>query len=137
MFNVVLYSDASGYSEIETHIEKLRLERANNKDSRIHYNQIVLYVSLLENNGFMLTSNFSKHLTSELWELRPGNYRILYSYVDSFGFVLLTIFRKKTQKTPRAEIDKAIERLKDFKSRMEKKILQRQMILKKWKQWLF
>ena len=120
MFNVVLYSDASGYSEIETHIEKLRLERANNKDSRIHYNQIVLYVSLLENNGFMLTSNFSKHLTSELWELRPGNYRILYSYVDSFGFVLLTIFRKKTQKTPRAEIDKAIARLKDFKSRMEK-----------------
>ena len=120
MFNIVLYSDASGYSEIESLIDKLRIEREKNKDSRIHYNQIVLYVSLLENNGFQLTSNFSKHLTEDIWELRPGNYRIIYSYISSIGFVLLSIFRKSTQKTPKAEIDKALARLKDYKSRLEK-----------------
>ena len=120
MFNIVFYSDALGYSEIELQIDKFRLERDKKKDSRIIYNQIVLYVSLLENNGFKLTSNFSKHLTNDLWELRPGKYRIIYSYIDSIGFVLLTIFKKQTQKTPKSEIDKALIRLKDYKSRMEK-----------------
>ena len=119
MFDVVFYRDICGCSDVESHIEKLRIESKRSKDSRIRYNQIILYVSLLESNGFSLTSNFSKHLFSDIWELRHGNYRILYSFIPSIGFILLTIFRKQTQKTPKSEMEKAIACLKDFRLRME------------------
>jgi len=58
---------------------------------------------------------------SEIWnfleKLRPGNNRIFY-YQDN-TFVLLHTFRKKTQKTPQREIDKAKSERNDYLSRKE------------------
>ena len=56
-----------------------------------------------------------KHLEGEIWELRPLRDRILFvAWLDG-SFVLLHHFVKKTQKTPRREIDKAKRELKDLK----------------------
>ena len=53
----------------------------------------------------------------EIWELRPLRDRILFvAWVDG-SFVLLHHFVKKTQKTPRREIEKAKRELKDLKER--------------------
>ena len=53
----------------------------------------------------------------EIWELRPLRNRILFvAWVDG-SFVLLHHFVKKTQKTPRREIEKAKRELKDLKER--------------------
>ena len=61
---------------------------------------------------------------SELWdfleELRPGKNRILYFYFSNNVFILLHHFRKKTQKTPRSQIEKAKSEVIDYLKRKEK-----------------
>ena len=60
--------------------------------------QISLYIQSLEDNGTRLNENITKHLDDDIWELRPGNNRVLYFYFKDDTFVLLHQFRKKTQK---------------------------------------
>ena len=79
----------------------------SNKDARIQLKQITLYIDLLKHQGTRMSSNITKHLVGEIWELRPGNNRVLYFYYEKNTFVLLHMFRKKTQKTPKAEIEKS------------------------------
>ncbi|MBR3186480.1 MAG: type II toxin-antitoxin system RelE/ParE family toxin [Lachnospiraceae bacterium] len=42
----------------------------------------------------------------EIWELRPLRNRILFAAWVNDSFVLLSHFMKKTQKTPKREIEK-------------------------------
>lgn len=116
-YNIIFYEKENGESEIWNFLENLRVKAAESKDARIQYNQILLYIQLLQNNGTMLPNNIIKHIDEDIWELRPGNNRILYFYCDSEGFVLLHSFRKKTQKTPQREIDKAKSERNDYLSR--------------------
>lgn len=90
-----------------------------NKDARIQFKQIGFYIQLLDNNGTHLPDNVTKHIDEDIWELRPGNNRVLYFYHKDDTFVLLHHFRKKTQKTPRREIDKAKADRDDYLSRKE------------------
>ncbi len=66
-----------------------------------------------------LPHNVTKHIDEDLWELRPGNNRIFYFFYNDNCFVLLHSFRKKAQKTPRREIDKAKAKRDDYLSRKE------------------
>ena len=63
--------------------------------------------------------NITKHIDDDIWELRPGNNRVLYFYFKNDTFVLLHQFRKKTQKTPKREIDKAKAERDDYLARKE------------------
>ena len=81
--------------------------------------QISLYIQLLEDNGTRLNENITKHIDDDIWELRPGNNRILYFYFKNDTFVLLHQIRKKTQKTPKREIDKAKAERDDYLARKE------------------
>ena len=99
MYNIEFYEDANGHSELWDFLEELRLKAATNKDARIQLKQISLYIQLLEDNGTRLNENITKHLDDDIWELRPGNNRVLYFYFKDDTFVLLHQFRKKTQKT--------------------------------------
>lgn len=59
-----------------------------------------------------------KNIKDEIFELRPGKNRILFFSVTSDNkFILLHGFKKKTQKTPKKEIEKAEQELKDYKRR--------------------
>ncbi|MCL2081269.1 MAG: type II toxin-antitoxin system RelE/ParE family toxin [Oscillospiraceae bacterium] len=49
------------------------------------------------------------------WELRPYSDRILFAALLGDGFVLLHHFVKKTQKTPKSEIEHAKRNLVRFK----------------------
>ncbi|MFR7375397.1 MAG: type II toxin-antitoxin system RelE/ParE family toxin [Roseburia faecis] len=64
-----------------------------------------MYIQLLEDNGTRLNENITKHLDDDIWELRPGNNRVLYFYFKNDTFVLLHQFRKKTQKLPSAKLN--------------------------------
>lgn len=63
-----------------------------------------------------------KHLEGKLWELREESntniYRVLYVFLTGRRVVFLHGFQKKTQKTPRREIDTALARL-DHMSALE------------------
>ena len=60
-----------------------------------------------------------RHLDGDIWELRPTSDRILFAYAFGNAFVLLHHFAKKTQKTPRQEIEQAKRELQDFLDRRD------------------
>ena len=66
-----------------------------------------------------LNENITKHLEDGIWELRPGNNRVFYFFYENNTFVLLHQFRKKSQKTPKREIEKAKSERNDYLSRKE------------------
>ena len=61
----------------------------------------------------------SKHLESGLWELRvkagTDILRILYTFQKGQVIILLRVFIKKQQKTPRGELEMARKRLREIK----------------------
>ncbi len=119
MYTVEFYEKANGESELWDFLENLREKSATNKDARIQYKQISLYIQLLQDNGTRLPAEVTKHIIDDIWELRPGHNRVLYFYFKDKTFVLLHQFRKKTQKTPQREIDKAVSERNDYLSRKE------------------
>ncbi|MBR1555375.1 MAG: type II toxin-antitoxin system RelE/ParE family toxin [Oscillospiraceae bacterium] len=120
MFKIEFYEKENGESEICDFLEDLRKKSGTNKDLRIQYKQIVFYIQLLEDHGTKLNENIAKHLEEDIWELRPGNNRVLYFFYQNHTFVLLHQFRKKTQKTPKREIEKAKSERDDYLSRKKK-----------------
>ena len=62
MYNIEFYEDSNGRSELWEFLESLRVKAATNKDARIQYKQISLYIQLLEDNGTRLNENITKHL---------------------------------------------------------------------------
>ena len=119
MFNVEFYETQDGKSQIWEFLEDLRIKAATSKDARIQHKQASLYFELLQQNGTRLNENITKHLEDGIWELRPGNNRVFYFFFQDSTFVLLHQFRKKTQKTPKREIEKAKRERDDYLFRKE------------------
>lgn len=73
---------------------------------------------LLESNGTAMGEPHVKPLGKKLYELRvsgrDGTYRTLYFVARGRRFVMVHGFQKKTQKTPKAELEKALKRMSDF-----------------------
>ena len=119
MYNVQFYETQDGKSQIWEFLEDLRIKAATSKDARIQHKQASLYIELLQQNGTHLNENITKHLEDGIWELRPGNNRVFYFFFQDSTFVLLHQFRKKTQKTPKREIEKAKRERDDYLFRKE------------------
>ena len=119
MYNVEFYETQDGKSQIWEFLEDLRIKAATSKDARIQHKQASLYIELLQQNGTRLNENITKHLEDGIWELQPGNNRVFYFFFQDNTFVLLHQFRKKTQRTPKREIEKAKRERDDYLFRKE------------------
>ena len=119
MYTVEFYETRDGQCPVWEFLEDLRIKSASNKDARIQHKQASLYIELLQQNGTRLNDNITKHLEDGIWELRPGNNRVFYFFYENNTFVLLHHFRKKSQKTPKREIEKAKSERIDYLSRKE------------------
>ena len=119
MYTVEFYETQDGECQVWDFLEGLRIKAATNKDARIQHKQTSLYIELLQQNGTHLNENITKHLEDGIWELRPGNNRVFYFFFQDDVFVLLHQFRKKSQKTPKREIEKAKRERDDYLSRKE------------------
>ena len=119
MYTVEFYETRDGQCPVWEFLEDLRIKSASNKDARIQHKQASLYIELLQQNGTRLNDNITKHLEDGIWELRPGNNRVFYFFYENNTFVLLHQFRKKSQKTPKREIEKAKSERIDYLSRKE------------------
>lgn len=98
--NIYFYKDKNGNEPVLDYMRELASKHG--KDSRIKLNKINDYI---------------KHVEAEIWELRPLRDRILFvAWIDG-SFVLLHHFMKKTQKTPKREIEQAKRELADLKER--------------------
>lgn len=112
MYNVIFFEDKRGRSEIEEYLKKLHKKK--DKESKIKLSKITAYLDMLKKHGCNIGEPYIKHLEDEIWELRPLRDRILFAYLDNNEFILLSIFMKKTQKTPKSEIQKAKRNLKNY-----------------------
>ena len=119
MFNIDFYMTTNGDSGVLGFLESLQSKLSSSKDARIQYRQTVRYIQLLQDNGTNLPNTIIKHLEGDIWELRPGKNRVLFFSFRDDTVVLLHHFRKKTKKTPRREIDRAISEMEDYITRKE------------------
>ena len=80
-------------------------------------------IQLLQDNGYQLREPYSKALEDGIFELRIklGNNisRIMYFFYVDQHIILTNGFIKKTQKTPRNEIEKAKKYRADYMDRKE------------------
>ena len=119
MYEIEFYETEDGKCPIWDFLEALRLKAPTNKDAQIQHKQASLYIELLQQNGTHINAEITKHLDDGIWELRPGNNRIFYFFYQNDTYVLLHQFRKKSQKTPKCEIEKAKTERNDYLRRKE------------------
>lgn len=115
MYTVKFYRDKDGNEPVREYLQELADK--SDKDSRINLNKIRDYVKSLSLYGKALGEPHIKHLDDDIWELRPLRNRILFFGYDGNQFILLSHFIKKTQKTPKREIEKAKRLMKDYLDR--------------------
>ncbi|MDR0875324.1 MAG: type II toxin-antitoxin system RelE/ParE family toxin [Clostridiales Family XIII bacterium] len=111
-YEIEFYFDAQGNCPVQDLLDLL--ETANGKAARIKYEQIFRCIRMLKLKGKTIREPHGKHLKDEIWELRPGDERVLFAAFDGSKFVLLHPYMKKTQKTPMAEIKKAKQEFADY-----------------------
>ncbi len=85
--------------------------------------KLLRLIMLLEENGNELREPYSKSLGDGIFELRAQQgsniTRILYFFVINHKIILTNGFTKKSQKTPKAEIDLAKKYRYEYLSKME------------------
>ena len=116
-YKIVFWQDKNGNSEAQDYIMELKNKSVKSKDARIKLNKIVEYMEMLEAYGTELGEPYIKHIDCEIFELRPLRDRFLFFFKQENRYVILNHFVKRTQKTPRREIEKAIRLMKDFNER--------------------
>ena len=117
MYDIEIYENENGRSEVKEYIRGLK--EKNNKDSRVKFEKIIAYIRMLKEYGLSLGEPYIKHIQNEIWELRPLRDRILFGTYENNKFILLTVFIKRTQKTPKKEIEKAKRYLNFYEKRSE------------------
>lgn len=112
MYKIKFYKDKNGKEPVIEHLMKLK--KKNDKDSRINLAKINDYIEALAQYGTQIGEPYVKHLDGKIWELRPIKNRIMFFGYNGEHFVLLSHFTKKTQKTPKREIEKAKRLMEDY-----------------------
>lgn len=79
---------------------------------------IFIVIQILAQHGTRAGLPYMKHIEGDIWELRPMRERVFFFCWDGKSFVLLHHFTKKTNKTPRREIEQAKRNMQDFRERM-------------------
>lgn len=110
-YNCYYYQAKSGKCSVEEFIDSL---------SESSCRQYFSKVDLLETFGHKLPMPHAKKIENKekIYELRfndrAGVVRILYFFFDGNNIIFTNAFVKKTQKTPRKEIETAINRKRSF-----------------------
>lgn len=118
MYSINFYKDKNGREPLKEYLTELG--NKTDKNSRINFNKIREYIKILAEYGTRAGEPFVKHISGDIWELRPLRNRILFFAYDGKRFILLSHFVKKTQRTPKREIEKAESLLKEYKERSGK-----------------
>ena len=115
MYEIIFYHARNNTSQVLEFMESLK--RKNGKDARINLEKVHDYIQQLSISGKAIGKPICKHLDGEIWELRPLSNRILFAGLVGEKYILLHQFVKKTQKTPKREIEKAKRELEDYLER--------------------
>jgi phage-related protein len=113
---VVFFVDERGYSPIREFLQSLDPKT----QARFAWS-----IEQLRIRNVRAKEPLVRHLDDKLWELREESstniYRLLYFFFSGKRIVFLHGFQKKTQKTPRREIEIALQRLNSFTKQQRNK----------------
>ena len=113
-YQVLFYEKVNGDVPAEEYINSLE-DKMSAKVYRL--------LTMLSQNGVDLREPYSKHLEDGIFELRAqigsNLSRVLYFFIMGQRIIVTNGFTKKTQKTPRSEIEKAKLYRKDHLRREE------------------
>lgn len=107
MYRIEYYVSDNGTCDVQEWLAGLEERQAFDKDARVQLQQANRLIRYLIHQGTFGPENIVKHLDEDIWELRPGNNRVVFFHFERETIVLLHHFRKTTHKTPRSEIDRA------------------------------
>lgn len=96
------------------HTKEISVREYIDKLSQKHQKRIFSYVNKLVEESGRLKFPCAEHIKGKIWQLRPGPYRLFYFIFTGERIILLHIFRKKSEKTPPREIDRALNNYADF-----------------------
>ena len=117
MYKIHFYKDKNGKEIVLEYMKTLAAQ--NTKDAKIKLHKIQDYINVLSAFGTRAGEPYVKKVDDkcDIWELRPTSDRILFVAWVNNSFVLLHSFQKKTQKTPKKEIERARNEYKDLLER--------------------
>lgn len=98
----------SGKNFVKDYIESL--------DKKAKY-EIYAFLKKFQDDVRFRKSPYCKKVAKDIFEIRIKTkdcYRILYAFLGKDVFILLHIFKKKTNKLPKQDLDLAINRLKTY-----------------------
>ena len=108
-WSIVFYTTEQGDSPVKEFLESLDLK------TQVRFDWAM---KLLREQNTRAHEPLVKHIEGKLWELRRasnGNiYRVMYFFFNGRRIVFVHGFQKKTQKTPRREIETAEKRMGEF-----------------------
>jgi len=112
-FTVEFYETKDGERPAEDFLNELDIKMRG---------KLVMTLKVLQEQGNRLREPYSKHLEDGIFEVRgkvgSDISRVLYFFYYGGRIILTNGFIKKTQKTPRGEIEKAKLYRKDFMERV-------------------
>lgn len=108
-WTVVFYVDENGHRPVREFLESLDKRTKARLDWSIEQ---------LRMRNVRAQEPLVRHLEGKIWELREESdtniYRLLYFFYSGQRIVFLHGFQKKSQKTPRREIEVALRRLDSY-----------------------
>lgn len=111
-YEVIFYATSSGKEPARDFIEGLPTKTKA---------RTLRDLGLLQEKGPLIREPYSKHLTDGLFELRTNTksdaVRVFYFFFSGKKIVITNGFLKKTRKTPRRELSKALEYKNDWEMR--------------------
>jgi phage-related protein len=115
-WTIEYYQSGNGKYPVEEFIDSLE-KKSQARIARI--------LDLLEEFGIDLGMPYARYLEKQLWELRVrlgrNRYRIIYFLPTGKTFIMLHGFSKKTDVTPRADLEIANNRREEYLSRRKGK----------------
>lgn len=113
-WSIVYYAEADGSSPVREFLESLDAK------TQVRFGWAIEQLRI---RNVRASEPLVKHIEDKLWELRRDSgtdtFRVFYFFFSGRKIVLLHGFQKKSQKTPRQEIETAIRRMNDFLARAE------------------
>jgi phage-related protein len=111
-WSIVYYTEANGASPVREFLESL------DDKTQVRFGWAIEQLRI---RNVQASEPLVKHIEGKLWELRrdsgTNTFRVFYFFFIGRKIVLLHGFQKKTQRTPRQEIETAKRRMNDFLSK--------------------
>ncbi|MER2009235.1 MAG: type II toxin-antitoxin system RelE/ParE family toxin [Psychrobacillus sp.] len=114
-YEIEFYEDKKGQSQIVDWIKEL--DSNPTKENKSTLKKLYYQMERLEYDGTFIGEPLVKQIKGKIWELRPIPNRVFFATLEDNQLILLHQFRKKSQKTPKREIEQAKRELADWLER--------------------